>query len=74
MSKRTQYPATPSVALVDPGFVAPQEGQLVFLKDAVGDGTPVIREGQRVSYELVQGQDGLWYAINIVIEDEQPLD
>jgi cold shock CspA family protein len=73
MSKRTQYPATPSVALVDPDFVAPQDGQLVFLKGAVGDGTPVIREGQRVSYELVQGLDGLWYAVNIVIEDEPPL-
>ncbi|WP_317657870.1 hypothetical protein [Pseudomonas sp. KU43P] len=43
---------------------------MVFFRGAVGDGSQVIREGQKVSYELLQGEDGLWYAVNLVIEDE----
>ena len=54
----------------DPDASAPGKGEVVFLRGAVGNGSQVIREGQTVSYEVVQGEDGLWYAVDIIILDQ----
>lgn len=70
MATKDQQSTPSTIAQADPECVQPGEGQIAFLKGAVGNGTVVIREGQSVSYELAKGPDGLWYAINIVVEDE----
>ncbi|MFJ3448578.1 cold-shock protein [Pseudomonas sichuanensis] len=70
MATRAMHSGFTTVAQADPDYVVPHESEVIFLQGAVGDGKPVIREGQHVSYELAQGPDGLWYAVNIVIEDE----
>ncbi|MCE1117152.1 MULTISPECIES: hypothetical protein [Pseudomonas] len=70
MATKAMHSGSTTVAQVDTGHVVPGESEVIFLQSAVGDGTAIIREGQQVSYDLAQGPDGLWYAINIVIEDE----
>ncbi|MNG74265.1 hypothetical protein D3C76_478400 [compost metagenome] len=72
MSRKVRQPTT-TLAEVDPAHVRPREGEVAFVRGAVGEAKPVIREGQAVSYELALGPDGLWYAVNIVIEGEPPL-
>jgi hypothetical protein len=73
MPKKAQSLTAMSLAQVDPQFVAPGVGEVVFLMGDGGQGAPIIREGQHVSYEIEQREDGLFYAVNIVIEDEPPL-
>lgn len=70
MATKAVHSGPTTVAQVDSGHVAPAESEVIFLQSAVGDSTAIIREGQLVSYDLAQGPDGLWYAVNIVIEDE----
>ncbi|MEN5240669.1 MULTISPECIES: hypothetical protein [Pseudomonas] len=70
MATKAVHSGPATVAKVDTGQVVPSESEVIFLQSAVGDGTAIIREGQLVSYDLAQGPDGLWYAVNIVIEDE----
>ncbi|MDF9618027.1 hypothetical protein P5705_10265 [Pseudomonas entomophila] len=73
MTRKSRHQPPAILAQADPEFTAPGEREVAFLKGAVGDGTSIIREGQHVSYELVQGADGLWYAVNIVVVDEPRL-
>ena len=73
MPRKAQSLTAMSLAQVDPQFVAPGVGEVVFLRGDGGQGAPIIREGQHVSYEIEQREDGLFYAVNIVIEDEPPL-
>ncbi|MDH0733026.1 hypothetical protein N5F23_22525 [Pseudomonas sichuanensis] len=70
MAIKAMHSGPTTVGQADLGYFVPGENEVIFLQGEVGDGTPVIREGQHVSYDLAQGVDGLWYAINIVIEDE----
>ncbi len=51
---------------------APDPADVIFRREAFVDGTAQIKEGQSVSYELIQGDDGLWYAVDIIIEDDEP--
>ncbi|WP_166364218.1 cold-shock protein [Pseudomonas akapageensis] len=43
---------------------------IFFRVRSVEDGGPAIKEGQTVTYELMQGKDGRYYAINIEIVDD----
>ncbi|QBF26345.1 cold shock domain-containing protein [Pseudomonas tructae] len=50
-----------------------QEQDIFF---QIGPSTPgglILREGQVVSYELVQGPQGQWFAVDIQIIEEPPL-
>ncbi len=51
---------------------APDPADVIFRREAFVDGTARIKQGQSVSYELALGEDGLWYAVNIIIEDDEP--
>lgn len=43
------------------GFITPENGQDVFVhfRSIVGTGFKTLKEGQRVSFKVVQGQKGL---------------
>ncbi|WP_154100816.1 cold-shock protein [Pseudomonas putida] len=72
MTRKAQRPIS-AISLTSAELAAAGDAEVVFLRGAVGDGTPVIREGQNVSYEVVRGQDGRLYAVNIIIIDEPNL-
>lgn len=48
-------------------------GQHIFFRvPPVEEGGPVIKPGQKVAYELMLGDDGQYYAINLqVISDDE---
>lgn len=47
------------------------ERDIFFSVPPTREGGPVIKPGQKVSYELMLGDDGQYYAINLqVIDDE----
>lgn len=50
----------------------PDPADVIFRREAFVDGAARIKQGQSVSYELALGEDGLWYAVNILIEDDEP--
>ncbi|WP_166364230.1 cold-shock protein [Pseudomonas akapageensis] len=57
-------------------IIAHHDGREIFFRvRSIEDGGPPIKEGQAVTYELMQGQGGEFYAINIeVVEDDSDLD
>lgn len=56
------------------GLTNPQENRrdIFFSVRPIEEGAPVIKPGQKVAYELMLGDDGQYYAINLqVIDDEE---
>ncbi len=54
------------------GFVEPEDGEkdaFVHISSVERAGLTTLREGQKIEYELVQGQNGKESAENLVVED-----
>ena len=50
------------------GFIAPDDGgqnACVHARTLENAGTPMLREGQKVSYDLQSGEDGKQSAVNV---------
>ncbi|MBT5373245.1 MAG: cold-shock protein [Rhodospirillaceae bacterium] len=54
------------------GFVEPEDGgkdAFIHISSVERAGLTTLREGQKIEYELVQGQNGKESAENLVVED-----
>ncbi|WP_260957650.1 hypothetical protein [Pseudomonas citri] len=48
------------------------ERDIYFCSPPTEDGGPVIKPGQKVTYELMLGSDGQYYAVNLELISKDP--